>query len=288
MILITGATGNVGSELVKALKAQGVPFRALAHSAASAEALAAQGIAAVVGDLGQPQQLGAALSDVERLFLLSSAPLLQSQAEIGVIDAARRAGVRAVVKLSVLAANSQSPDLFYRLHGQAEAHLKASGLGYTLLQPNNFMQNFPRFDAPTVIRDGAIYTAVGEARISFIDTRDIADVAAAALTSDDHAGKAYVLTGGAALSYAEVAEKLSALLGRTIQAIGVSGEAAREGMLGAGVPPWYADGLIELYASYRRGEGAVVTDTVARLLGRAPRSLDAYFAETIAAFRAAQ
>jgi uncharacterized protein YbjT (DUF2867 family) len=277
MILVIGATGTTGSAVVDELRRRGVPFRALTQRVAAAQELAARDIDVVVGDIRQPETLTAAFAGVERLYLATpSGSPDQGEIECRLLDAAHRAGVRSVVKISVLAADSQSFDRFYRIHGEVEEYLGQLGLAATILRPNNFMQNLARVNLPTILGDSALYVAAGEARISFVDVRDIAAVAAEALLNDAHNGQVYELTGPEALTYGEVAAQLSSRLGREIRYVALADAAARQGMLGAGLSPWYADGLIELYASYRRGEGAVVTETIRHVSGQMPRSLADY------------
>ena len=286
MILITGATGQVGKELVKGLLEHKVPFRAVAHSQSSAESLKAQGIETVRADLSQPKELQTALAGVERVFLLTPSSLVQAQIENGIIDAARQAGVQHVVKLSVLDADTDDPrQTLFKAHAQVEDYLKSSGLAYTILRPNAFMQNFDRVNASTIKGQGAIYVSAGDGQISFVDTRDIAAVALAALTSSEHAGKTYDLTGPQSLAYHEVAQKFTAHLGKPVQYVPLDDEAMRQGMLGGGVPAWYADGLVELYRFYREGKGATVADGVSRATGQPARTLDAYITNHLGLFQ---
>src|SRR5918999_147769 len=209
MILVTGATGHVGSELVRLLAEQGAPARALVHSPDKAAPIQRLGLETALGDYEQPDTLDVAMKGCDQLFLLSPPPPRQPQQEQHVIDAARRAGVGHVVKQSVPWASADAPVVFSRWHGQIEQHLAQSGLAYTLLRPSSFMQNF-LMSAPQVADQGALYGMFGEGRVAFIDARDIAAVAAELLTSPGHQGASYTLTGPEALSAAEVAERLAA------------------------------------------------------------------------------
>ena len=209
MILVTGATGHVGSELVRLLAEQGAPARALVHSPDKAAPIQQLGLETALGDYEQPDTLDAAMKGCGQLFLLSPPSPRQPQQEQHVIDAARRAGLDHVVKQSVPWAGPDAPVLFSRWHGQVEQHLAQSGLAYTLLRPSSFMQNF-LMSAQQVADQGVLYGMFGEGRVAFIDARDIAAVAAELLTSPGHQGASYTLTGPEALSAAEVAERLSA------------------------------------------------------------------------------
>src|SRR5262249_20720304 len=163
-----------------------------------------------------------------------------------------------VVKLSQFAAAANSPVRFLQYHAAAEAALRASGMAYTLLRPNLFMQGLLNF-APTIATQGAFYAAAGDAKVSVVDVRDIADAVVAALTAPGHEGRTYELTGPQALTHAELAGILSETLGRQVRFVDIAPEVMRDALVGLGVPDWQADGLIEDYAHYRRGEAAAVT-----------------------------
>jgi uncharacterized protein YbjT (DUF2867 family) len=283
MILVTGSTGKVGTELVRVLREQNVDFQALAHSPASIEKMKQQGIHSRHGSFDEPESMRSALEGNDKLFLLSPALPRQAELEQSIIDMAKASGISYIVKLSVYDAGKRIAA--YKTHGVIEDHLKASGIGYTILRPNYFMQNFVTIDAPTVIYQSALFAPTGSARISYVDVRDIADVAALALTSSDHVNQVYEITGAEAYSYAEVAAMLSQSLGKTIQHIDLPSEAFREAMIHNGVPEWYADLLQELYADYQAGYGARISPDVQRVTGHAPRTLQAFFNEHVTTFR---
>ena len=283
MLLIIGATGKVGTALVAQLREQQLPFRALAHSPASLARLGEQGIDAVLVDEARPGWADAAFAGVDRAFLLTPGGPDQPATERALVDAARRAGVRRIVRLSVLAADDSTVSLL-RSHRQAEQYVRKSGLGYTFLRPNAFMQNLGTADLPTIRQQGAIFNSAADGRVSFVDTRDIAAVAVAALRDERHVGQTYDLTGPEALSYSEVAVKLTSLLGRPVRHVPLEDEAYRGALLSAGLPGSLAEGLAELYRFYREGHGAVISDAVARLTGHPARTLDAYLTEHRALF----
>ena len=283
-LLITGATGNTGTELAKQLSAKGVPFRALVRSVENAGQLAAlPGIELVSGDLGDPDSLTAALKGIKRAFLLTNSSEQAETLQLGFVDAARQAGVQHIVKLSQLAASINSPVRFLRYHAAVEQHIRASGIAYTFLRPNLFMQGLLGFSS-TIAAKGMFFASIGEARVSLVDIRDIAALAAAALTEQEHEGKIYNITGPEALTHAEIAAQFSAVLGREIRFINVSPEEMRQAVIGVGFPLWQADGLIEDYAHYARGEAAAVTSDVQTVTSRAPRSFKSFIEDYKQAF----
>jgi len=283
MILVTGATGKVGSELIKVLQARKATFQALAHSDGSAQKLTEQGITVKRGSLDQPQAIRAALQGIETVFLLSPSAVEQAQIENSVIDLAKQAGTSRVVKLSVYDASYPNPALAG--HGAVEAHLKASGLVYTILQPNYFMQNFIVNDAPTISQNSAIFAPTGDAKLSFVDVRDIAEVAAIVLTEPGHDNQTYEITGSAAYSFAEVTALLTRSLGKPIQHIDLPSDAYRDALLKAGLADWYADLLQQLFAYYHDGHAARISPDIQRVTGHTAHTLSAFFDEHKTAFQ---
>lgn len=279
MILVTGSNGKVGQQLVAALQRSGAPFRALARSEASAEALAAKGVEVVRGDLGDPASLAAALRGIERLFLLSSGSDPHA-AEVGAIDAAAAAGVAHIVKLSAYGADAASSNAFLRGHGRSEAHLEQAGPAWTALRPSFFMQNWVLYNAPAIRAGKPVYANAGDEKLSWVDTRDIADVAATTLTSDGHASRIYDLTGPEAFSYAQVAELLSRVLGKTVSYVPVSDAAAMQALTGLGTPADYAYALVTLNQLVRRGYATATTGTVELVTGKPARNLRKFLEES--------
>jgi uncharacterized protein YbjT (DUF2867 family) len=284
MILVTGATGNNGTEIVKRLAAKAqVQVRAMVRNPDRASAIALPQVEIVEGDFDRPETLLGALAGVERAFLLTpSSERAQSQ-QIAFIDAAQQSGVTHIVKLSQFAADARSPVRFLRYHAAVEAALQASGIAYTLLRPNLYMQGLLNFRS-TIATQNAFYAAAGDAKVSAVDVRDIAEVAVAALTESGHEGKIYELTGPQALTHAEMAEGLSEALGRRVTFVDIPPEAMREALVGVGLPVWQADGLVEDYAHYRRGEAAAVTSGVRDAIGKEPRSFDEFARDYAAMF----
>ena len=275
MILITGATGHVGSEVLRQTIEAEASVRALVRDPEKAKEIQDSGVEIVEGNFANPASLDSAFEGVERLFLLSGAVPDQVDLESNAIDAAVRAGVHHVVKQSIYGTEIGSSAPYRDSHGQIEEKLQSSGLGFTFLRPTFFMQSIPSLIAP----DGNIYAPTGDGRIGWVDIRDIAAVARHALTEDGHESDAYEITGPESLSFAEVAEKLSAATGQEINYVDVPAEAAKEGMISAGMPEWLADANVTLMTIVREGGLDVVTDTVEKITGAEPRSVDSFARE---------
>jgi uncharacterized protein YbjT (DUF2867 family) len=285
MILVTGATGQHGRALLRLLSARSVPTRAMMRDPARADSLAALSQVEIVqGDMAHPETLAPVLHGVDRAILISSATPDMLEVQANFIEAARRAGVKHVVKLSGIASTLDSPFRFARMHGEIEKRLEASGVAYTHLRAGEFMTVYFR-QVPNIAGKGLLLLPMEDARIASIDIGDIAEIAAKALTEPGHENKVYPLTGPEALSMAEVADKLSAATGKIIRYVNVPPEDARKVQLAAGMPPFLADGLFELFAERRKGMEAKVWPDSERLLGRRPTSFDAFARNHAAAFR---
>lgn len=288
MILVTGATGLNGGELVHQLSARGVALRALVRSAAKAAALSAlPNVEVVAGDMARPETLSGALRGVDRAMLISSSDPAMLEVQSNFIAAAVSAGVKHVVKLSGIMPDLDSPFRFARMHGEIERRLEASGMAFTHLRAGEFMPAYFR-QVPSIIARGMLFLPMENAKIASIDVGDIAEIAATVLTSSGHEGKIYPLTGPEALSMAEVAEKLSAATGKRIQYVNVAPDDAKNAQLAAGVPPYLADGLAELFAERRKGKEAQVSPVAQTLLGRRPTSFAEFAERNAAIFRGEQ
>jgi len=277
MLLITGATGNVGSELVKDLTAAGVNPRVLLRDAAKAPS----GTQGVAGDFTDAESLKRALDGVDTAFLL--APFVPTMVELqgAFIAAAKEAGVKHIVKLSAMGTGADAPVTLLRWHASAEAILKESGIAWTCIQPNGFMQNLLGM-AGLIKTQGIIPAPAADARISHIDVRDIGASIAKVLTSTGHEGKTYILTGPAAVTYDEMAADVSTAIGKTVTYVPITSEQFVGSLTSTGVPAWMAEGLDELYGFYRTGAGATVTQDVENLTGR-PSIAFSQFAKDYAA-----
>ena len=268
MILITGATGNIGNELTKILSASSTPARAFVRNGLQSKAIALPGIEIVEGDFSEPETFATALAGVDCLFLLIPSSSRVEEQQRNFVDEAKRSKVKRIVKLSQLGADENAAGRFQRYHGAVEKHIVKSGIGYTFLRPNLFMQGLLNF-RQTISSRGEFYAPAGDAAVSVVDVRDIASVGTRVLTEAAHEGKIYDITGPEALTHEEMARQLSQAIAKTIQYVNVPPEAMRQALLNLGMPEWQAEGLVEDYAHYRRGEAAGVSSTVHDITGKA-------------------
>jgi uncharacterized protein YbjT (DUF2867 family) len=271
MVLLIGATGKIGRTVAKNLAQADVPTRALVRDPAKAADLAAAGVELVQGAAGDRRALDAALAGVDRVYLALGGMQDQEVLEKGVIDAAAAAGVRHIVKISVVGAAPDAIVTLARWHHSIEQHLAASGVPATVVRPNFFMQNYLA-SAGTIAGEGKIYGNSGTGATSLIDDRDIADVAVAALTQDGHAGQTYTLTGAVALTQDEVAAQIGAAIGRPVEYVNLADDQFKGALLGMGLPEWLVDDYVALGVVQQNGWAAAVTDDVNRILGREPRT----------------
>jgi uncharacterized protein YbjT (DUF2867 family) len=283
VVLVTGATGNVGSAVVRELGERGKTVRAFVRDPGMAAAILGDDVELAVGDLGEPDSITRALDGIDRVFLACGNVPGQIDYETITIDAAAQAGVERIVKLSANGAEPGSPLAFWDWQGRIEQHLAQSGVAAVVLRPANYMTNLLA-SAEAIALTGKLFAPAGGARVAMIDPRDVAAVAAVALTEDGHDGQTYVLTGPEALGYHEVAATLSDTTGRRIEFVDVPDEAARQGMLEAGTPEFVADFLVRLFGALRAGAHALATDTVRAVTGSEPRSLAQFARDHAGAF----
>ncbi len=285
MILVTGASGLVGGEVVRQLSGQNVPVRALVRDPSRAPDLASRpGVQVITGDLGRPETLGPALEDVGQVVLISSSDAGMAEVQNSFIDTAAKAGVGHVIKLSGIVPGLDSPFRFARMHAEIEEHLAASGMTYTMLRAGEFMQAyFRQVRNITALRE--LRLPMAGQRIASIDIVDIAAVAVRVLTGTGHVNQTYPITGPQALTMAEVAAILSEVIGMAIRYVDVPPEAARQAQLDAGMPRYLADGLAELFAERRAGKESLVSPLTPTLLGRPATSFAEFAARNAAVFR---
>lgn len=284
MIVVTGATGNIGGEIVRLLSQKGAQVRAFVRDPQKAQELAQQGIELAQGDFDTIDSMDKALAGVESAFLLSPSLPQQVEQQGNFVDAAKRAGVRHIVKLSGAGASENNPQQFARWHWQVEQHIRNSGIPFTFVQPVYFMQNFLGKDTAQMIAKQGRFAAPIDPDLKFnvVDSRDIAAVAANVLAETGHEGKTYVVTGPELLSSNEHAEKFSAALGKHVSFVNVPADAFKNILLGAGQPQWLAASVVELFENL----DTYVTKTVNEVAKKEPITFDQFIQDNVNAFTA--
>ncbi|MFD7259079.1 SDR family oxidoreductase [Streptomyces sp. NPDC059874] len=274
-VLVTGATGNVGSKVATELCARGISVRSFVRDLDRAAAVLGGKTEMAHGDFAEPASVRRALDGVERMFLLCANDPRQVEYGTNAIDAAAAAGVRQVVMLSTIGAGAGSSTVFFDQHGRIEEHLRGSGIPAVVLRSSHMMSNILG-SATTIRQAGRFFLPAGDARIAMVDPHDVATAAAAVLVTSGHDGRTHVLTGPEAITYAEVARLLSNVLGRPIEYVDVPDDAAVAGMAQAGLPQWIAEQVVDVFEALRGGENASTTSSVRELTGREPRGFEEF------------
>jgi uncharacterized protein YbjT (DUF2867 family) len=287
-ILVTGASGNIGSEVVKQLLdvAPAVNIKAAVHSRQNVKKVKdGDRVKVIQIDYNESDTLREALKDVDKLFLLTpdvpNAPDLASNA----VTEAKKAGIRHIVKQSVMGADLEADVGTMRLHRQVEDIIEQSGIPFTFLRPNEFMQNFVNFHSPSIKGNNAFYIPLEDAKVSLVDVRDIAAVTVKSLIDEDkHKNKMYLITGPEALSYHQVAEILSNATGRKINYVNISDEEARAAMKEIGMNDWLINTVSELSEYFRKGKASEISSAVEEVTGRKPISFSQFANDYAEAF----
>ena len=275
MILVTGATGNAGAEVVRAVRERGERVRAFVRDPQRARGKLGDEVELAVGDVADPRSVRAALEGVDDLVLSCADDPRRVAWETSAIDAAAEAGVRRIVKLSAVGAAPGSPVAFWDWHDRVERHLLASQVPGVILRSSFYMTNVLAA-AGQVTCEGRLYAPAAAARIAMIDPRDVGAAAAAVLFTPGHDGRTYVLTGPEAITYAQVAAELSAATGRAVEFTDVPDEDARQGLIQAGLPGFVAEHAVKAFAMARQGMAEQVTATVEALTGTPPRDFASF------------
>src|SRR5262245_27511925 len=283
MKIVLGATGTNGREVVRALLGLGEWVRAVVRDPAKAAGLAAERVEVVAGELTQPKSLERAFAGGSCLFLLAPVSLTQADMELDALRAARVAGIGRVVKLSAIGADTLSAGHFSRSHGIAEAALRQSGLGWTIVRGAFFYSNL-LFAADAIKRTDQYTGHWAGHSAAWVDPTDLAEVCARCMVDPAQAGATLTATGPAPLTNAEVCEALSRVLGRAITYVDQLPSEYEQTLTAHGAPAWYAHAEVALGEVVRAGIAREVTGTVARLTGRAPRPIDDYIRANAAAF----
>jgi uncharacterized protein YbjT (DUF2867 family) len=237
--------------------------------------------------MARPDTLAGPLRGVDKAMLISSSDPAMVEVQSNFIDAAVKAGVAHVVKLSGIMPDLDSPFRFARMHAEIERRLEASGLAFTHLRAGEFMHAYFR-QVPSIVGKGALFLPMEDARIASIDVGDIAEVAVTVLSNPGHEGKTYPITGPEALSMADVAEKLSTATGKSIRYVNVAPEDAKKAQLAAGMPPYMVDALAELFAERRKGKESEVSPVTRTVFGLQPASFEEFATRNAAIFRGEQ
>jgi len=282
MILILNAGGNIGTELVRELASRSADFTSGYRKAEDVTAAQSEGRKAVIADYARPETLQRAFEGVNKAFFVTPPTANLEELERNVVDAAKSAGVEQLVKLSVWGAD-KGEFIFGRPHQAVERYIEASGVPYTFLRPTGFMQNMLA-NAGTIKAEGKFYLPAGDARVAEIDYRDIARVAAVALTQPGHVGKAYELSGPAAMTHTERAAVLSEVLGRPFTYVSPPEADWKQMMLGYGLPEPQIDGIIDLIHYYRSGKSERVSPAVREVTGEEPIDYRQFVTDYASAF----
>lgn len=282
--LVVGATGNVGSGVLAALLARGADVRGLAHSEAGMAAIRQAGAEPVAGELTELSSLRDAFEGVDAAFVVTRGMDNQVEMAANAIEAARRAGVRRIVRLSAFVPEPALRTVLGRQHHEIDESLKAAGVAYTIVRPTFFMQNILGA-AQTIAADGVMYLPFGNGRAGIIDVRDIVDVAVQALLSPGgHEGRTYTLTGPASISMHDVASALTGALGREVKYVDVPVQAGIDSFIAMGMPKFMADTYGELFVNFAQGGADRATDDVEQVTGHPSRSIDDFARDFAAAF----
>lgn len=282
-VLVTAATGNVGSAVVRHLSRSGEAVRAFVRDPNKAAERLGNGAEIAVGDFSDRESLRRALEGTDRVFLSSADGPDKVEHEIAVIDEAAAAGVKLIVKASTIGADPASPLPPWSWNGRSEDHLRESGVPAVVLRSYFYMTNlFASADA--VRQTGKLFAPADGAKIAMIDPDDVGAVAALLLSEGGHEGQTYLLSGPDSITHGQVAEELSAATGRSVEFVPVPEEAARQGLVEAGAPEWLVDHLIKLFGVIREGRLEEVTGTVQELTGREPRAFGAFARDHAAVF----
>jgi uncharacterized protein YbjT (DUF2867 family) len=282
MILVTGATGNIGTELVKQLVAKGSPLRVISRDEKKVSHLRPE-IGRVIGDRHEPLVVQRALQDVEKVFVLAALFDSDHESDRLLINQAKSTGVRQIVLISSGTVHLAEKNGIGALHREIELLVEASGIPWTFLRPGGFMSNAFQW-VDTIKSQAKVFNPAGEGKFAPISPYDIAAVAALTLTSSGHEGKAYDLTGSQVLSIHDQVTILSKAIDKHIQCIDIPIEAAAERMRANGFPEILIQGMRDVWSRTRSGESTFQTNEVEKLTGRPAQTFETWCYEHRAAF----
>lgn len=277
MILVSGATGNVGKELIRDLLNKGAQVRVLVRDPKKVAQLGNQ-VEVAIGDLDQPETILPAMQGVEKLYFVT--PVTKQVSSL--LKAAKQAGVQYVVKQSTIEADrSLGPGKWHREH---EEQIRSIGFTWTFIRPTMFTSNTIEWWGATIKSQNAVYFPGGKGKVPPVDSRDVASVACAVLTQSGHEGKVYEVTGPEAHTIGDMVQVLARALGKPLRYVNVPAFLAAIWLRRFGMSPELVKGLMETLGALRRNEYAYVTDTVERVGGAKPRTFEAWCRENIGEF----
>jgi uncharacterized protein YbjT (DUF2867 family) len=278
-ILVTGATGTIGKEVVRALRAKNLSVRAGARTPEKLEALKKLGAEVVALDFNDPASVQSAFEGVDRVFLLT--PFVESPVELakGAIAAAKKAGVRFILRMSAAGADPNAPAVLPREHGIIENLVKDSGIPWAVIQPSFFMDNFFNYSGDSIKGQSAVYGASGTGKVAYVSSADVGAVAAEILANPEkHASKSYLITGGEAVTDEQAVRTLSEVLNREIKLVNMPAKDYEAALRSAQLPNWMVENLLFLESMVKaQGWAEATVTTVKDVTGREPERLRSFF-----------
>src|SRR5664279_639398 len=287
IILVTGANGLTGREIVRRLSAKDISVRVLVRNIAKAKSLSFDTLPNVTiyeGDMNKSESLSSALRGADKAMLISSSNSEMESVQSNFILAAKKFNLNHIVKLSGIIADINSPFRYARMHAEIERRLENSGISFTHLRAGEFMQSYFR-QIPFILKQNSLFLPMGNQKIASIDVEDVAAVAVKILTGSGHKGNVYPMTGTEALTMDEVAEKFSTVLGRKIKYINITPEEANKARLAAGMPQYIVDALDELFAERRKGKESKVYNTMQTVFGLRPTTFEEFITRNLQIFK---
>ena len=284
MILITGATGKTGSATAKSLSEKGETFRALIRNEEKKEGLESLGGEVVIGSIENTEVVNQSMQGVKTVLVLLPNSESQLALEKQLVDSAKQAGVERIVKMSSIEATPDATSPIPKLHLESEEYIKQSGLAWTMIKPNFYMQNLLA-SAGTIKEQGKIFLPMGDGKTGMIDTTDVGKVLAKVLSEDGHESMNHEITGPEILSFYEVAEIFSQVLGKQVDYVDVPMDAYKETLGQFLTNQWHLDAVIDLFKGIAEGGIEDKTDTFSELMGETPKSLSQFLAENSFIFK---
>jgi uncharacterized protein YbjT (DUF2867 family) len=284
MILLTGATGTTGRRVARRLTKWGYSFSALVRDPDKASGLKSSKVKLIKGDFGKPDSLKRALDGIEHAFLLPPNTKDQFNLERNFIDAARESGVKYLVKYSAIGADPDSSSRFLRWHGEAEKYLEQSGIRYSIIRPNIFMQNLTNIYARQIREEKQLRLPFGDARCVWVDVRDIGRLIAKVLTENGHQNNILTVTGPESLHCKDITGILSNAVGKKIEYIDLKPKEFKKDIIEYGLPEPTAEAVTELYKLVSEGLCDVITDTFYQITKKQPHTFDEFVDDNLTLF----